>query len=105
MSNVLSGFMICMPFCLQRVDDVRYVKAMFPYHSPTPDTDELEFDKGDIFSVSNELADGWLWAVNQRTGQSGTIYSDLFIDLHVSNDLHIAIHFFSMSICQKKFNC
>ena len=60
------------------------MKALLPYDAISPDSDELKFEKGDIFAVCNELADGWLWATNQRTGESGTVYSDLLVDLHVS---------------------
>ena len=32
------------------------------------DTDELTFQKGDIFFVHNDLGDGWLWVTAHRTG-------------------------------------
>jgi len=65
---------------------------MLPYHEKVADTDELEFEKGDIFKVCNGLDDGWLWAINQRTGDRGIIYSDLVMDIRVS----IVICFFRL---------
>lgn len=63
---------------------MRYVRALLPYQEKVPDTDELEFERGDVFTVCNEMGDGWLWAINQRTGDRGIIYSDLVTDIHVS---------------------
>lgn len=36
------------------------VVAILPY-SKMPDTDELSFQKGDIFFVHNDMGDGWIW--------------------------------------------
>ena len=43
------------------------------------DTDELTFQKGDIFFVHNDLGDGWLWVTAHRTGNS-TFKKEKFID-------------------------
>lgn len=32
-----------------------------------PDTDELTFQKGDIFFLHNDMGDGWLWVTAHRT--------------------------------------
>lgn len=46
-------------FLLQRV------VAILPY-TKMPDTDELTFQKGDIFFVHNDMGDGWLWVTAHR---------------------------------------
>ncbi|KAK3098387.1 hypothetical protein FSP39_019002 [Pinctada imbricata] len=60
------------------VDDRRKVVAVYPF-SKMPETDELSFDKGDIFIVLNEMGDGWLWAKSQRTGEEGQIHEALLV--------------------------
>jgi Ras GTPase-activating protein 1 len=42
------------------VNDKKRVVAILPY-SKMPDTDELSFQKGDIFFVHNDMGDGWIW--------------------------------------------
>lgn len=42
------------------VNDKKRAVAILPYTRMT-DTDELSFQKGDIFFVHNDLGDGWLW--------------------------------------------
>ncbi|XP_067934605.1 ras GTPase-activating protein 1-like [Watersipora subatra] len=82
-SELLPGEKLLHPVPPEKgVNDVRYVRAMLPYREKIPDTDELEFERDDVFTVCNELGDGWLWAVNQRTGDRGIIYSDLVTDIH-----------------------
>ncbi|KAF6025576.1 hypothetical protein EB796_016118 [Bugula neritina] len=89
-SDLLPGEKLTVPVPPDKgVDDVRYVKAMLPYHEKVADTDELEFEKGDIFKVCNGLDDGWLWAINQRTGDRGIIYSDLVMDIRDDHDVEI----------------
>ena len=39
--------------------------AILPY-TKMPDTDEITFQKGDIFFVHNDLGDGWLWVTAHR---------------------------------------
>lgn len=41
------------------------VVAILPY-TKMPDTDELTFQKGDIFFVHNDMGDGWLWVTAHR---------------------------------------
>ena len=49
------------------VDDKRKVVAIYPF-SRMPETDELSFEKGDVFTVLNEMGDQWLWVKSQATG-------------------------------------
>lgn len=42
------------------VNDKKRVVAILPY-TKMPDTDELTFQKGDIFFLHNDMGDGWLW--------------------------------------------
>ena len=44
-----------------------------PY-TKMPDTDEITFQKGDIFFVHNDLGDGWLWVTAHRTGEQGLVF-------------------------------
>ncbi|XP_052795998.1 ras GTPase-activating protein 1-like [Mya arenaria] len=67
------------------VDDRRKVIAIFPY-CKMQETDELSFEKGDIFVVNNEMGDGWLWMCNQRTGEEGQVYEELVEDLNGNID-------------------
>ncbi|XP_053405598.1 ras GTPase-activating protein 1-like [Mercenaria mercenaria] len=67
------------------VDDRRKVIAIFPY-CKMHDTDELSFEKGDIFVVNNEMGDGWLWVWSQRTGEEGQVYEELVEDLNGNLD-------------------
>lgn len=41
------------------------VVAILPY-TKMPDTDELTFQKGDIFFLHNDMGDGWLWVTAHR---------------------------------------
>lgn len=58
------------------VNDKKRVVAILPY-TKMPDTDELTFQKGDIFFVHNDMGDGWLWVTAHRTGEQGMIFRDL----------------------------
>lgn len=58
------------------VNDKQRVVAILPY-TKMPDTDELTFQKGDIFFVHNDMGDGWLWVTAHRTGEQGMIFRDL----------------------------
>lgn len=51
-----------------------------------PDTDELTFQKDDIFFVHNDMGDGWLWVTAHRTGEQGMIFRELVEDLDPSID-------------------
>ena len=50
------------------------------------DTDELTFQKGDIFFIHNDLGDGWLWVTAHRTGEQGLVFRDLLTDLDENID-------------------
>lgn len=67
------------------VNDKKRVVAILPY-AKMPDTDELTFQKGDIFFVHNDMGDGWLWVTAHRTGEQGMIFRELVEDLDVSID-------------------
>lgn len=67
------------------VNDKKRVVAILPY-AKMPDTDELTFQKGDIFFVHNDMGDGWLWVTAHRTGEQGMIFCELVDDLDVSID-------------------
>lgn len=47
-----------------------------PYNQ-IPETDELSFEKGEVFLVHNDLGDGWLWVTSQSTGLSGIVNKGL----------------------------
>ena len=48
------------------VNDKKRMVAILPY-TKMPDTDEITFQKGDIFFVHNDLGDGWLWVTAHRS--------------------------------------
>lgn len=50
----------------QQVNDKKRVVAILPY-AKMPDTDELTFQKGDIFFLHNDMGDGWLWVTAHST--------------------------------------
>lgn len=52
--------------------------------SKMPETDELSFEKGDVFIVLNEMGDGWLWVKSLRTNEDGQIHEAL-VDVLVCN--------------------
>ncbi|KAK3861358.1 hypothetical protein Pcinc_032675 [Petrolisthes cinctipes] len=79
------------------VNDLRKVVAILPY-TKMADTDELSFQKGDIFFVHNELSDGWLWVTAHRTGEQGTIFSDLVENLDDDIDPNIVFSWFHPDI-------
>ncbi|KAL8575409.1 hypothetical protein ACOMHN_000025 [Nucella lapillus] len=62
------------------VDDRRRVVAMLSYRKAT-DSDELSFFKGDVFVVQNEMEDGWLWVLCERTKESGLVPAPFVKDL------------------------
>lgn len=67
------------------VNDKKRVVAILPY-TKMPDTDELSFQKGDIFFLHNDMGDGWLWVTAHRTGEQGMIFRELVDDLDASID-------------------
>lgn len=58
------------------VSDRRRVVAVLPY-TRMPDSEELSFEKGDIFFVHNNCGDGWLWVTAHRSGEQGLIFQEL----------------------------
>ncbi|KAL3867273.1 hypothetical protein ACJMK2_044487 [Sinanodonta woodiana] len=83
------------------VDDRRKVVAVFPYRK-MPDTDELSFEKGDVFVVNNEMGDGWLWVINQRTGEEGQVFEDLVEDLNENFDPVETLPYFHPNITKEE---
>lgn len=67
------------------VNDKKRIVAILPY-TKMPDTDELSFQKGDIFFVHNDMGDGWLWVTAHRTGEQGMIFRELVDDLDPAID-------------------
>ncbi|XP_064475272.1 ras GTPase-activating protein 1-like isoform X2 [Ornithodoros turicata] len=67
------------------VDDKKRAVAILPYVK-MPDTDELSFQKGDIFVVHNDMRDGWLWCTLHRTQESGLVFRELLEELDDSID-------------------
>ncbi|XP_015790236.1 ras GTPase-activating protein 1 isoform X2 [Tetranychus urticae] len=61
------------------------VVAVLPY-SQLPETDELSFSRGDIFTVHNDLGDGWLWCTLERTQESGLVFKELVEELEDNSD-------------------
>ncbi|CAG0885228.1 unnamed protein product [Cyprideis torosa] len=82
------------------VNDSKRVIAILPY-TKMPDTDELSFQKGDIFFVHNELGEGWLWVTAHRTGEQGTIFSELVEDLDAEMDPNTVFSWFHPNISKK----
>ncbi|GAB6026339.1 hypothetical protein CHUAL_012542 [Chamberlinius hualienensis] len=75
----------------------RRVVAILPY-TKMPETDELSFQKGDIFIVHNDMGDGWLWVTQHRTGLSGLIFQELVEELDESIDPNEIYPWFHSSI-------
>ena len=79
------------------VNDKKRVMAILPY-TRMPDTDELSFQKGDIFFVHNDLGDGWLWVTAHRTGEQGLIFRDLVEDLDDTIDPNSVFPWFHSNV-------
>jgi len=79
------------------VYNLRKVVAVLPY-TKMADTDELGFQKGDIFFVHNELSSGWLWVTAHRTGEQGTIFSELVENLDQDIDPNVVFSWFHANI-------
>lgn len=62
------------------VNDKKRAIAVLPYVKMA-DTDELSFQKGDIFVVHNDMGDGWLWCTLHRTQESGLVFRELLEEL------------------------
>lgn len=75
------------------VNDKKRVVAILPY-TKMPDTDELTFQKGDIFFLHNDMGNEWLWVTAHRTGEQGMIFSELVEDLDMSIDPNTVFSWF-----------
>ncbi|XP_065220436.1 ras GTPase-activating protein 1-like [Planococcus citri] len=75
------------------VNDKKRIVAILPY-TKMPDTDELTFQKGDIFFVHNDMGDGWLWVTAHRTGEQGMIFRELVQDLDENIDPNTVFNWF-----------
>ncbi|XP_078672261.1 ras GTPase-activating protein 1-like isoform X3 [Branchiostoma floridae x Branchiostoma belcheri] len=83
------------------VQSRRLVRAILPY-TRVPDTDELSFEKGDVFMVHNTMDGGWLWVTSQRTNESGLVIRDLVEELDFYADPHEGKEWFHGTITKEK---
>lgn len=79
------------------VNDRKRAIAILPY-TKMPDTDELTFQKGDIFFIHNDLGDGWLWVTAHRTGEQGLVFKDLLTDLDQNIDPNAVFPWFHRTL-------
>jgi len=85
----------------QPVNDKKRMVAILPY-TKMPDTDEITFQKGDIFFVHNDLGDGWLWVTAHRTGEQGLVFKDLLCDLEESIDPNAVFPWFHRNLSKNE---
>ncbi|XP_031782247.1 ras GTPase-activating protein 1 [Nasonia vitripennis] len=83
------------------VNDKKRIVAILPY-TKMPDTDELSFQKGDIFFVHNDMGDGWLWVTAHRTGEQGLIFRELVDDLDDSIDPNTVFSWFHPNVTKSE---
>lgn len=83
------------------VNDKKRIVAILPY-TKMPDTDELTFQKGDIFFVHNDMGDGWLWVTAHRTGEQGLIFRELVDDLDDSIDPNTVFSWFHPNVTKSE---
>jgi len=83
------------------VSDRRRMMAILPY-TKMPDTDELTFQKGDIFFIHNDLGDGWLWVTAHRTGEQGLVFRDLLADLEENIDPNAVFPWFHPNLTKNE---
>ncbi|XP_046678395.1 ras GTPase-activating protein 1 isoform X4 [Homalodisca vitripennis] len=83
------------------VNDKKRIVAILPY-TKMPDTDELSFQKGDIFFVHNDMGDGWLWVTAHRTGEQGMIFRDLVDDLDENIDPNTVFNWFHPNVTKSE---
>ncbi|TRY67220.1 hypothetical protein TCAL_09809 [Tigriopus californicus] len=79
------------------VNDKKRMMAILPY-TKMPDTDELTFQKGDIFFIHNDLGDGWLWVTAHRTGEQGLVFRDLLTNLDDAIDPNAVFPWFHRNL-------
>jgi len=83
------------------VNDKKRMVAILPY-TKMPDTDEITFQKGDIFFVHNDLGDGWLWVTAHRTGEQGLVFKDLLSDLDENIDPNAVFPWFHRNLSKNE---
>ncbi|XKL62004.1 hypothetical protein PGB90_001837 [Kerria lacca] len=83
------------------VNDKKRIVAILPY-TKMPDTDELTFQKGDIFFVHNDMGDGWLWVTAHRTGEQGMIFRELVQDLDENIDPNTVFNWFHPNLTKSE---
>ncbi|CAG0917341.1 unnamed protein product [Notodromas monacha] len=83
------------------VNDLRKVVAILPY-SKMPDSDELSFQKGDIFFVHNDMGEGWMWVTAHRTGEQGMIFQELVEDLDDTFDPNTVYPWFHPTVTKQE---
>ncbi|XP_071447289.1 ras GTPase-activating protein 1 isoform X2 [Hetaerina americana] len=83
------------------VNDKKRMVAILPY-TKMPDTDELSFQKGDIFFVHNDMGDGWLWVTAHRTGEQGMIFRELVEDLDENIDPNTVFTWFHPNVTKNE---
>lgn len=69
------------------VVDKNRVIAIYSYTKEF-ETNELSFQKGDIFTVHNVLDFNWLWVTNHRSGERGIIYNGFVNKLSAFTDVN-----------------
>lgn len=82
---------------------VVYLNRVIALYSYTKEveTDELSFQKGDIFTVHNELDYNWLWVTNHRSGERGIIYRSLAAPFSAFTDVNTMYSWFHPN-CNKE---
>lgn len=75
--------------------------AILPY-TKLAQTDELSFNKGDMFIVQNDLENGWFWCCDLRSGQSGTVFSGLLEEVRGEIDPNEVFPWFHSQITKKE---
>lgn len=83
------------------VNDKKRMVAILPY-TKMPDTDEITFQKGDIFFIHNDLGDGWLWVTAHRTGEQGLVFKDLLSDLDENIDPNAVFPWFHRNLTKNE---
>ncbi|XP_040572741.1 ras GTPase-activating protein 1 isoform X2 [Lepeophtheirus salmonis] len=83
------------------VNDKKRMVAILPY-TKMPDTDELTFQKGDIFFIHNDLGDGWLWVTAHRSGDQGLVFRELLADLDENIDPNAVFPWFHLNLDKEK---
>ncbi|KAI6652324.1 Ras GTPase-activating protein 1 [Oopsacas minuta] len=51
------------------------------------ETEELSFRRGDIFVILSEINEAWYWVKSNKTGETGMVPRDLFMDVTTKIDI------------------